>query len=308
MYNKIFKKIEEYKNICIFRHVRPDGDATFAQFALASFIKDNFKNKNVKICGNDEYDLLPYSYIPKTSYISNSLVFVLDTSNSNRIDGLDALKGDYIIKIDHHPSNDNYGNINISNPLACSTCEVLASIFYSNKKYIVSNKTATYLYSGILTDSNCFTTSNTTSDSLYYASRLTKDGKFDISSLNNYLFSKSINEFNSVTNFRKNLIINKSVGYVILDTDKLNSQHMSKDEAKNSVDEFKYINGLKIWAVFAEDRKNKLYDGSIRSKSLYVINDICSKYNGGGHKNACGVKGLTLKQVKALIKDLSKIV
>lgn len=305
MYKKLFNKIQEYKNICIFRHVRPDGDATFSQFALETFIKDNFKNKNVKICGNDEYDLLPYSFMPSDEFISKSLVIVLDTSNSSRIDG-DALKGDYIIKIDHHPSDEIYGNINISNPLACSTCEVLANIFYSNSKYIVSKKTATYLYSGILTDSNCFTTSNTISDTLYYASKLTKDGNFDISSLNNYLFSKSIKEFNAVTKFRNKLIIKDSVGYVVLDKKSLKSLNMSKDEAKNSIDEFKHINGLKIWAVFAEDSKTNLYDGSIRSKSIYVINDICSKYNGGGHKNACGVKNLSLNQVKSLINDLSK--
>lgn len=308
MYKELFTKIKEYKNICIFRHVRPDGDAMFSSFALYYFIKENFKNKNIKICGNDEYDLLPYSYIPKPSFISKSLVIVLDTSNKERVDGFDFNRGDFIIKIDHHPPLDNYGDLNYINELASSTSELLADIFFSSNKFKISKIVATYLYSGILTDSNGFTTSNTTSNTLYLASKLSNTKDFDISSLNNYLFSKSFDDFKKISNFRSEIKVKDKVGYVICDKKLLNKLKLTKDEVKNAIDEFKYIKGVSIWAVFAYDAKTKLYDGSIRSASKYRINTICLKFNGGGHKNACGVKSLSLKQVNELIKELKKIV
>lgn len=46
------------------------------------------------------------------------------------------------------------------------------------------------------------------------------------------------------------------------------------------------------------------YDGSLRSKTI-SINEIAQRFNGGGHKNACGVKDLTKKQLDELIQELS---
>ena len=308
MYEKLLTKIKEYKNISIFRHVRPDGDAMFSSFALKEFIETNFKNKHVEVIGKDEYDLLPYSNVSNEKFISSSLSIILDTATLSRCD-TDLYKlSKYIIKIDHHPNKDKYGDINIVDDLSSSTCELLSTIFFSNsfRKYKLSKECTEYLYAGILTDSIGFKTSNTSYNTLHYASLLAKLGQFDISALNNYVFSKSIKEFNSSSKLRTFFKIEDNVGYIIADKKLLKELGMSKDEAKNAIDEFNHINGLKIWAIFAEGAKKGLFDGSIRSKSNYTINTICSNYNGGGHKNACGVKSLSNNDINRLIKDLKK--
>ena len=48
-YALVLKKIKEYDEIAIFRHIRPDFDALGTQFGLATWIKDNFPNKTVKV-------------------------------------------------------------------------------------------------------------------------------------------------------------------------------------------------------------------------------------------------------------------
>ena len=308
MYEKLLNKIKEYKNISIFRHVRPDGDSVFSEFALYEFIKDNFKGKHVEVIGKDEYDLFPYSNTSNKEFISSSLAVVLDTATIERCDS-DLLKyANYIVKIDHHPNKDKYGDINIVDDKCSSTCELLCKILFSStfNNYKLSKKVTEYLYAGILTDSIGFKTSNTTYNSLYYASLLAKKGKFDISALNNYVFSKNFKEFNSISKLRTYFNIKDNIGYIIADHSILKKLNMTKDEAKNAIDEFNHINGLKVWAIFAEGAKKGHFDGSIRSKSAYTINKICSKYNGGGHKNACGVKSLSLVEVNNLIKELKK--
>ena len=303
---KLLEKIKEYKNICIYRHIRPDGDAVFSQFAMYQFIKDNFKDKKVEICGLLEYDLLPYSKEIDDEFVKKSLVLVVDTASCGRVDDLSYENGDYIIKIDHHPETDPYGDLNIVDDLCSSTAELISKIFLSKdfKGYTLSKNVCMYLYAGILTDSNCFSTSNTTSDTLKCAAQLSEIGKFDISALNNYLFDSTLAKFKSVSNFRTKLTVNKGVGYIIADKDMLSILKMDTNDAKNSIDEFNHIKGLKIWAVFAYNLTTGLYDASIRSNKKYTINTICTKFNGGGHKNACGVKNLTLKQCKELIKEL----
>ena len=58
MYKQLLKKIKEYDKITIFRHVRPDGDAMFSALAMAQYLKDNFKDKKIKLAGKEEYDVI----------------------------------------------------------------------------------------------------------------------------------------------------------------------------------------------------------------------------------------------------------
>ena len=309
MYKELLNKIKEYRNICIYRHIRPDGDAVFSQFALYNFIKDNFKDKHVEMIGTMEYDLMPYKNTVKDDFIKKSLVIVLDTASRGRVDDLSYEKGNFIIKIDHHPETDPYGNINYVDDKCASTTELIAKILYSKEfnKYTLSKDVCMYLYSGILTDSNCFSTSSTSSNTLLYASKLCNDGEFDISALNNYLFDLDVDRYKNISILRNELVVEENVGYVIANKQLLNRLKMNQNDAKNAIDEFNHIKGLRIWAIYAYNLETKLYDASIRSNTKYTINTLCAKYNGGGHKNACGVKNLTLKQVKSMIEELKTI-
>ena len=58
MYKEILDKIKEFDQISIFRHQKPDGDAMFSALALYRFLKDNFPEKDIKVAGKDEYDLI----------------------------------------------------------------------------------------------------------------------------------------------------------------------------------------------------------------------------------------------------------
>ena len=131
MYTEILNKIKEYDDIAIFRHQRPDGDAMFSALALAQFINDNFPDKTVKVGGEDKFDLISRNDDLSLAFIKRSLAIVLDTSTSERIDDERALKAKQLIKIDHHPINDDYGIINLVDAKASACSEVLAAMFLS---------------------------------------------------------------------------------------------------------------------------------------------------------------------------------
>ena len=50
-YNRILQLIEEYDTITIFRHQRPDCDASGSQFGLKQWINDNYPEKKVYALG-----------------------------------------------------------------------------------------------------------------------------------------------------------------------------------------------------------------------------------------------------------------
>ena len=309
MFNDLLKLIKKYNKIVIFKHLRPDGDAVFSSLGLATFIKDNFKNKDVQIFGSNEYDRYPLINIVKADDMKGALAIALDTSNIERLDNETYEACDYVVKIDHHPNSNPYGDLNYVDDKACATCEIIADILFSKtfSKYIISKETCQYLYCGLLTDSMNFTTSNTTAKSLLLASKLVEKGKLDVSGLSGFVYDENLKSFKKITKYREYLKVSKGVGYILANQKVLDEMGFTSDEAKNNIAEFSKISELNIWCVFAYNKKTKLYDGSLRSKKAFVINEIASKYNGGGHKNACGVKNLTLKQVHSLINDLKTI-
>lgn len=309
MYTKVLDKIKEYDYITIFRHQRPDGDALFSASALKEFIRTNFKGKKVKLAGFDSYDKLPVLDKVSDKFVENSLAIILDVSQIDRTDDTRFLKAKERMIIDHHPGNPDFVETALIDTNTCATAELLTKILYSEpfKEYKLNNKTCKYLYSGILTDSNSFTTSNTTAETFYYAGKLIQDGQLKPSDIHESVFNENSDHFKKVSKLRNHLVIKNKVGYCILDENDLAEIGFSDNEAKNCVNEFSRIDELNVWAIYAYNAESKRYNGSIRSRRKYVINTLCNKYNGGGHKNACGVKGLSKSKVNAMLKDLSSI-
>ena len=308
MYKEFLELIKQYNCIAIFRHVRPDGDAMFSTLALYSFLKDNFKDKKIKVAGNDEYDIVNKSDKISDSFIKRSLAIVLDTSNRGRVDDERFLSASYIVKIDHHPVRDNFGDLNIVDHESAATCEIIARIFLSRefKDYYVSEETCRCLYCGLITDTINFSTTNVTYRTLEIAYKLVKKGNLKVSDLVEYLMDKSIDTFKKVSKIRNYLEVKEKFGYICLDQNELNKLKISPVDAKNNIDEIGRISDLLVWA-FAVQEEDCLYNVSVRSKRGYRINTICEKYGGGGHANACGVKGISKKQLNSLFKELIEL-
>lgn len=308
MYENLLSKIKEYDNIAIFRHERPDGDCAFSSYALAEYIKNNFGDKKVKLCGDDEYDYLSINdHNVSTKFINESLSIVLDTATIDRVDDGRFINAKYVIKIDHHPSNDNFGDLNIIDAGASSVCQILSEIFFSKEfsEYDISNKVCQYLYSGIVTDTINFRTSNTTYKTLLYASKLVETGDLKVSKIVESLMDIKLDTFNKITKLRDFLTVEKGFGYIKLDKKNLDSIGFKPIDAKNQINEIGSISDLNIWALAVENDGG--WDCSIRSKSPYIINKIASNYGGGGHNNAAAVKHLDPQKLALLFNDLIEL-
>lgn len=310
MYQKLLDKIKKYKKITIFRHERPDGDAVFSSYALKEFIKSNFKNKQVYLVGSDSYDILNSVFKVKDSIIKDSLCIVLDTATKARVDDKRCFElSDYLIKIDHHPAYDNYGDLNYVDPTTGATCELLTDIFFSKtfSKYKLNNKVRKYLFCGIVTDTMSFKTASCTERTYRLASKLLKGTKINPADIYNYVFSKTEEEYLAVTKLRKYYKSKGQVAYIIVNKKDMNKIGISYNAVKNNVDILANIQGIKIWAIFAYNKNSKLFDGSVRSMNGYVINGIARRYNGGGHKYAIGVKNLKISDINRLINEFNKL-
>lgn len=309
MFAKFLSPIKEYKNIAIFRHQQPDGDAVCSQLALKAWLQENFKEKDIRAIGNDTFDVFPEVDEADDDFIRSSLAIVLDTANGERVDDQRYGLASKIIKIDHHIIVEDFGDINIVNEKAAATCEILTFLLIEGRDdmaYRISPKCASYLYGGIISDTCSFTTSNTTPWTISAAHLLSETG-ISINDITKKILETDLDKFECATKVRQLLKTKESLGYVEITSDKLKELGINGRQAKNAISEFNRIKELKIWLVAVENEQGG-YDLSIRSKKEYPINITANKYHGGGHKNAVGVKNLSKEQLESIKNDLIEVI
>lgn len=306
--NELFKQIEAFDTITIFRHVSADFDALGSQFGLKQWIQDTYPEKKVYALGQEvgpSAACFPPIDEVDDKQIASSLAIILDTANAERIDDSRWRNAKFKIKVDHHIFVDQYADVEYIEDRKGATCEILASAFQQRNEKL-SKTCATYLYRGLIADTLQFSIAATTPEMLHTAAYLVGFG-IDVAKINEQNFSKSFKEFQYETYIREHFEFYKeSIAYAIIHKEDYEQFQLTFQEAKEKVYALSRVKEFQVWALFIEngqDEKGILYNGSLRSKTT-TINAIANKYNGGGHRFACGVKGLHKEQIQNLLDDL----
>lgn len=305
MYKKIIKIIKKYDKIVLARHISPDPDAIASQIALRDSIKLTFPNKEVYAVGAGVHK---FKYLgaldkPDLSTLNNSLLIVLDVPNFYRVDGINGLEYDAILKIDHHPAEDIVGDVDWTDSTKSSTCEMIAELLLYSP-LAMDTKIAEDLYVGMVFDSDRFLLPNTSAETLKTAYELVKTSNINFVNLYDNLYERSINE----EKFRAYLINNIEItenrfGFIFVPSEDLKKFNVEPTSVSNQVNDFYFIKELMCWMFVVYDERNDIYKANIRSRGP-VINEVATKYNGGGHKFASGCRTSDYKVIEALAKDL----
>ncbi len=306
-FDGLLETIESFKIITIFRHENPDCDACGSQFGLQNWIKENYPDKQVYVCGEQVCDQAewPENDVIDEKTIENSLAIVVDCANAPRVDDQRFLKAKYVIKIDHHPNKEPFGDLLFIDDTAAAVCEILPFFFHEHEDKIFSKKTAEYLYRGLLTDSLNYTTSNTTSKTLEAGGILASKG-INLSSISHDVFDNSMNGYRFTGYMIEHTkIVNKSFAYVIIPENDYRSYGFDASKARSFVGKLGNVKDFNVWAVFTEKTVDGeiLYDGSLRAKQT-KINDIAERFHGGGHACAAGVKNLNHENLATVLELL----
>lgn len=305
----LLESIESFDTITIYRHVNPDCDAVGSQFGLKNWIRDNYPNKEVyalghQVCTQADW---PKSDIADDDTVKASLAIILDTANKDRVDDDRFITAAKIIKIDHHPNKDPFGDLMFVDETSAATCQILALYFDSLNKTL-SKKTSEYLYRGLLTDTLNYTTSNTSEETLKAGGILASKG-LDLSKISHDVFDNSLRGFNFTGYIISHVkVLNNHLAYLVIPKEDHESFGFNASDARSFVGKLGNVKDFDIWCIFTEKKDqdgNTLYDGSLRAKSIQV-NDVAEKFGGGGHKNAAGVKNLTNNDLEVVLDLLAR--
>ena len=303
---KILDKIKEYDRIIIFRHFRPDGDATGSTKGLHRILTLSYPEKEILLQNCDYSDYLAFlgtegEQADKSLY-ADALGIVVDTATSQRVSNKDFTLCREVIKIDHHIPVEDYGVINWVEEERSSACEMIADFYNTFKDELkIDTEAATYIYCGMVTDSGRFRFRSVSGETMRLAGMLLDVG-IDTDTMYANLYMKDFNlyKFESYA-YGQMQITENGVVYLHVTKEMQEQFGLSQEDASASVSLMDSIKGSLIWLAFIDND-----DGSIRVRlrSRFVtINSIGEKYRGGGHACAAGATVYSVEEMHSLISD-----
>lgn len=298
----VLELIESHDEIVILRHQRPDPDAYGAQLGLRAYLQNKYPGKSIKALGTSEPSLSFLGEMDSVSTIERPLVIVVDTGNQDRIDGsLDY--AEKIVKIDHHPNVELYGDVSIVETEVSSASELIYLLIDLWDSSAMNDEAAALFYMGIVGDTGRFLYNNTSTLTHAVASKL-KEFNFDAAALNNQMHKSSINKFKYKGYLINNAVFTESgIAYVFVPKAIMEEYDLSVSEAGLDVNIFREIEDVKVWFIALEG------DGEIRvrlrSKEV-VINDVAAMFDGGGHPLASGVRVKDMDMLGELIAKIEE--
>lgn len=298
-FEEITKVVQMNNNFLITSHMNLDGDGIGSELAFYFILKK--LNKNPIILNQDRlpkiYDFLPGSN--KVRHLEDNCIdpksidvgIVLDCSNIKRIGKTyEIFKNiETVINIDHHNSNENYGDLNYIDSSASSVGEIIYEFINFIDSDLLDDKISTSLYTAIITDTGSFRYSNVSSKTFKVAADLTSY------KIKPHLIADNIYNRNTYTGLK---LLGKALLTLEVDSSNyfswltitrkmLNETKAKDEEIEGIIDIATTLNNIEISILFRETKENKI-KVSFRSKGNFNVNKFAGKFKGGGHPNAAG--------------------
>lgn len=291
---KFKEQLKDANSIALISHLDPDGDNLGSLTALSKSLL-NLGKKVYPI----EFDKIPENlkFLPNLDLLSDNtdininMIICLDCANYERLGQIDELfnKAKYRINIDHHQSNEFYGDVNIVKKGYSSTCELVFDLI-NEINLPIDKDISMSLLTGISTDTGRFLYSATTADTLAKASRLVENGA-DMMKINELIYQSKKFEAQLLENeiLSKTEIYNDYVAFGVVMTDQLNKYNVEISDIDSVINTFRDTDKIKISVLIKQQTENE-YKVSFRSKGNIDVGLIAQNLGGGGHKNAAATR------------------
>ena len=308
MFEEVLSLIESFATIIIHRHRNPDGDAIGSQTGLYNIIKTNYPQKTVFMVGDDcgRYGFIagqPMDEIPDSTY-EKALAIILDTSARALISDTRYEKAARTVRIDHHLFVEKIADVEVFDT-TYESCAGLVTQMAIECNLTVSDKAASALFAGMVTDSGRFRFDSTTAGTFRRAGFLMDKG-INTNAIYSRLYTTTVEDMKLKARFMEKIEFTAGkVAYIYTTKEELQQLGLSAYNAtRGYVNTMADLKGVSIWAAFAEGEEGILCE--LRSSGPN-INEIAVKYGGGGHKKASGATLNNKEAVTAMLHDLDEI-
>jgi phosphoesterase RecJ-like protein len=318
---QIAKFIDENDHFILSGHINADGDAIAS--AVAFHLLLNKLGKNSLMLFDDSHLDQRFKYLANYEdirYCAPDLelndVFpdgkaqcavVLDVPGYKRLGNVQKWipEKSKIIKIDHHPPEDEIGDTQLVDENASSTTALVYEVI-DHMGIEVDFDIAQAIFTGIVYDTGRFSFSNTTHRDFEICSLMVQKGVKPFYITKRIFFENSFNALKSIGSGLSSLerYLDGAVHVIYLGFEQMKS--INYGEIEELANYSAAIRGGDI-GLFIREIEPQLHKVSFRSRSSADVNLIAKKFNGGGHARAagCSIKGKKEEIIHNIIKEIS---
>jgi phosphoesterase RecJ-like protein len=316
-FDRVAALIERHHRFLILGHIDPDGDCIGSMLALARFLRS--KGKQAMCFAPGEIPRI-YLNLPDAGMIlreneigrfEHEIVFTLDSPTPARTaDIVEPENDQLIVNIDHHPTNERYGTVNIVEDHTSAAAVLVYRLLEEIDPAGIDSVIAGYLYLGILMDTGGFRFQNTDAESLSCAASLVGLGAQPHKLAHDFLFVKTYDSLKLLGSALQSLELHCGGRLAVME---ISSTMMaesggSMNDTEGFVDYPASVDTIELCALFRElgDREIRV---SLRSRSAHDVARLAEQFGGGGHRKAAGLTmRKSLEEAKSIIiADLSEL-
>jgi phosphoesterase RecJ-like protein len=315
--------VDRHRSFLLTTHINPDGDGLGSEVAMAHWLRG--LGKRVQVL-NDSLvpaaflflarEVALETFVPELAerrFAESDAIVVLDTSNRQRVGRLAPLLDRHPIPIavvDHHVSHAGFGEVNVIEPEASSTGEIVYELI-REAGGVLSAGIAEALYVALMTDTGSFRYSNTDSHAHRMAADLLAHG-LDPEKIHAQVHSHAsagrLRFFGEVL-ARLELIADGRIVVLEASPEQFQLNGLTGSDTEGLVDMPRTIAGVDVVALFSEVEPGKV-KVSLRSTGRVAIDQVCARLGGGGHAHAAGVllRGTRAEARARVLPDLTRLV
>lgn len=289
--NELKRALAVHARILIVSHVDPDGDTVGSAMGLAWALRA--KGLHVRLACQDpmpdEVGFLPgIDEYTADGPAGEGLIIAVDASDRRRMGEAFAegrLDGRTLAVIDHHVTNQGFGDINL---IADAPATAMLMIEVIDDLGIpLDAKIATYLLTGIVSDTQGFRTSNTTPECLAAAQRLMQAGAL-LTEVCEGVFSRRRAALLPLWGAAlSGAVLSNGVLWAEIPAPLASQDGLGGKVTSGLANFLNTVREAQVAVILAE-QANGIIDTSLRSKPGIDISGIAQAFGGGGHPQAAG--------------------
>jgi bifunctional oligoribonuclease and PAP phosphatase NrnA len=297
-WDEAVRLLDEAKDVTLVCHVNPDPDAMGSMLGLAAFLAH--RGATVTAASPTPPSELPrwVDALPGREHLvapggvpkRPAVLVTLDAADVGRLDGLAHLveRSGAVICIDHHRTNPGFGTVNLIDPDASATAELVFRLI-ERMGGDLTPEVAACLYAGMVTDTGRFQFENASPEVLRIAARLREEA-FDHARLAQALYADGsvpyLHLLGRVLD-RVQLVPEAKLVWTYLVRADLEAGGVPIHETDDLIDLVRTAREADVAAVFKEQVAGG-FKVSLRSRGDTDVSAVAGGFGGGGHRLASG--------------------
>ena len=306
------RALKDAGDVTIACHVNPDGDA-LGSLLGASLALRKIGKTTYPTWGTTPMTLpVQYEFLPASDTLVQpgdvpvaSTFLALDCGAADRLGDLEAhmSKSGVVVNVDHHPGNDEFGNLNVVVTSASSTAELVTRLI-QDAGIEIDRDIATCLYTGVVTDTGRFQYSNSSPDTLRLAAELLSLGVPATEIAKDIFESAPFGYLKLLGRVLDRALLFDAERFVYswVTRQDLDETGVSIEETDQLIDFIRSTRAADVAAMFKEQSDGR-YRVSLRSKGPVSVGAIARARGGGGHELAAGY---TADEVDAAVAEIRR--